>query len=70
MKSYNVSEHRVEWKPFTLFDKSVQDTVEIEFENGEVVICTLDHKWYVEDNGEPKVVKASELHKYEHILTT
>lgn len=70
VKSYNESENRIEWKPFTLFNKGVQETLEIEFANGEVVICTPDHKWYVCDNGETKVVKASELYKYEHILTT
>lgn len=70
VKSFNTSTHRVEWKPFKLFDKGVQETLEIEFENDEVVICTPDHKWYVSDqNGSPIVVKASELHNYMHILT-
>jgi Cdc6-like AAA superfamily ATPase len=70
VKSYNTNLNRVEWKTFSLFDKGFQETVEIEFENGETVVCTLDHKWYVDDNGTTKVVKASELHKYNHILTT
>lgn len=69
VKSFNVELNRVEWKPFKLFDKGVQDTLEIEFQNGEVVVCTPDHKWYVEENGKPVVVKASQLHEYEHILT-
>ena len=70
VKSFNVELQRVEWKSFELFDKGIQDTLEIEFENGEVVICTHDHKWYVEDdNGKIQVVKALELHKYNHILT-
>jgi hypothetical protein len=70
VKSFNVDSQRIEWKPFTLFDKGIQETFEIEFENGEVVVCTPDHKWYVEDlDGNPTVIKASELHKYGHILT-
>jgi len=69
VKSFNTSENRVEWKPFTLFNKGIQETLEIEFENGEVVICTPDHKWYVDDNGTTKIIKASELGDYGHILS-
>lgn len=69
VKSYNVKLARIEWKSFILFNKGVQETLEIEFDNGEVVICTPDHKWYVDDNG-PKVVKASELSNYDHVLFT
>lgn len=70
VKSYNVKKQRVEWKPFDLFDKGTQDTLEIEFETGDVVVCTLDHKWYVEGpDGEPLVVKAKELENYAHILS-
>ena len=69
VKSYNVKNDRIEWKPFTLFDKGIQETLEIEFENGEVVICTPDHKWYVDIDEVATVIKASELHKYTHILT-
>jgi len=70
VKSYNVEMERIEWKPFTLFDKGIQETLEIEFENGEVVLCTPDHKWYVDIDGVPTVVKASELSNYGHILTS
>jgi intein/homing endonuclease len=59
-----------EWKTFKLFDKGSQETLEIEFENGEIVVCTPDHKWYVTGaDGTPQVVKASELLNYDHILT-
>ena len=53
-------------------DKGDREVLEIEFENGEVVICTPNHKWYVEDSstGEPKVVRADELDQCQHILTT
>lgn len=67
VKSFNVKLQRIEWKSFTLFDKGEQETIEIEFDNGEVVICTPDHKWYIEDStGKPIVVKAKELN--DHIL--
>lgn len=69
VKSFNVTTDQVEWKPFELFDKGVQDTLTIEFENGEVVVCTPSHKWYVEINGIPTIVTADELHKHNHILT-
>jgi len=71
VKSFNVAKNRIEWKSFDLFNKGTQETLEIEFENNEVVICTPDHKWYVEDeHGESIVIKASELSRYNHILTT
>ena len=70
VKSFNVDLNRIEWKSFQLFDKGIQDALEIEFANGETVICTADHKWYVEIGGELVVVKASELSDYMHILTT
>jgi hypothetical protein len=70
VKSYNIEEKKVEWLPFTLMDKGIRETLEIEFEDGSVAICTPEHKWFVEDkNGKIIVVKASELYKYNHILT-
>jgi len=70
VKSYNTKRNKVEYRPFYLWDKGIQDVYEIELENGECVICTADHKWYVENStGECIVVKASELHKYNHILS-
>jgi DNA polymerase III delta prime subunit len=72
VKSFSVEHTRIEWRPFELFDKGTQDVMEIEFENGETVVCTPSHKWYVEDSvtGQSIVIKASELYKYEHILTS
>jgi Cdc6-like AAA superfamily ATPase len=70
VKSYNVESNRIEWKPFQLFNKGLRETLEIEFENGETVICTPEHKWYVESaDGTTIVIAASELHEYNHILT-
>lgn len=70
VKSYNTEHSRIEWKSFELFDKGVRETLEIEFENGETVICTPEHKWYVEgDDGTHIVVCADQLYKYNHILT-
>ena len=71
VKSFNVDQNRIEWKPFTLFDKGIQNTIELEFDNGEVVVCTPDHKWYVNDSeGNPIVVKTIDLNNYMHILTS
>jgi len=70
VKSFNVSSNRIEWMPFRLWNKGIQETLEVELENGEVVVCTLDHKWYVEGpDGTPIVVRAKELSKYMHILS-
>ena len=49
VKSYNINKNKIEWRPFTLLDKDIQDVYEVELENGEVVICTESHKWYVLD---------------------
>jgi len=71
VKSYSIDNQRMEWRPFELMDKGDRDVLEIEFENGEVVVCTPNHKWYVEDQstGDIMVVRADELNKYGHILT-
>jgi replication factor C small subunit len=68
VKSLNIETNSVEWKPFYLLDKGIQETIEIEFENGEKVICTPDHKWYIKDEkGEIIVIKASQLEEYMEI---
>jgi len=70
VKSWNVESHQVQWRPFYHWDKGVQDVFEIELDNGEIVVCTEDHKWYVEDTGgEIIVVKTKDLHKYQYILS-
>lgn len=70
VKSYNVSENRTEYKPFELYDKGIrEDVLEIEFEDGNTIICTPEHKWYVEKDGEIEVVRADQLYLYNHILT-
>lgn len=70
VKSYNIDVNQIQWRPFYLWDKGKQPVYEIELENGEVVVCTEDHKWYVEDEfGKVIVVKAKELDKYNHILS-
>jgi Cdc6-like AAA superfamily ATPase len=47
VKSFNFSKHRIEYRPFYKIDKNIQDVYEIEFQNGEIICCTEDHKWYV-----------------------
>lgn len=72
VRSLNIKHNRIEWKPFELTYKGTRiDTIEIEFDNGETVICTPEHKWYVEDpdTGAPIVVRADELGKFNHVLT-
>jgi len=69
VKSWNIKKNKVEWRPFEKMDKGMQDVYEIELSNGEIVVCTGTHKWYVEHNGEPKVVKTTDLPKYNHILS-
>lgn len=70
VKSYNIEEGKIEYRPFYLWDKGEQDVYEIELENDEVVVCTEDHKWYARvDNEEVKVVKTNQLHLYNHILS-
>jgi Cdc6-like AAA superfamily ATPase len=72
VKSYNTQHSKIEWRPFYLWDKGEQECLRIELENGEVVVCTHDHKWYVYDeNNKPFKVKASELlsGKYDYILS-
>lgn len=50
VKTYNFIKERIEWRPFYKLDKGVQDIYEVEFENGEVILCTGSHKWYVKDS--------------------
>jgi len=47
VKTFNFSKNRIEWRPFYKIDKNIQDVYEVEFENGEIVCCTAEHKWYV-----------------------
>lgn len=68
VKSFDVDRGEIVWKSFELFDKGTQNVIEIEFENGNKVICTHDHKWYVQGENGPEVVKASEL--TDHILSS
>lgn len=68
VKTFNIQTNTIEWQPFKLFDKGMQDIWEMELENGEIVRCTGDHKWFVDDSG-IKVVKTYELHNYNYILS-
>lgn len=70
VKSFNIETNNIEWQPFYLWDKGEQDIWEIELENGELVKCTKDHKWFVYDSNENViVVKTSELENYNYILS-
>jgi DNA polymerase III delta prime subunit len=72
VKSFNVKDGIIEWRPFELWDKGEQDVVRIELENGENVVCTLEHKWYVlNEAGNVIRVKTQELldGNYDYILS-
>ena len=49
VRSFNFNTNRVEWMPFLLMDKGVREVYSIQLDNGETVICTGTHKWYVKD---------------------
>ncbi len=71
VKSLNLNGENIEWKPFVLHDKGIRNVIEIEFENGEIIQCTAEHKWYVEDaNGNPIKMKTGDIikNKIENIL--
>jgi DNA polymerase III delta prime subunit len=56
VKSFNIKTSNIEWRPFILWDKGEQECVKMELDNGEVVVCTYDHKWYVYDDN-MKIIK-------------
>lgn len=49
VKSLNIEKNIIEWRPFKLWDVGKRELIEIELENGEVVLCTEEHKWYVQN---------------------
>jgi len=72
VKSSNLNGENIEWKPFVLHDKGMHNIIEVEFENGDVIQCTEEHKWYVEDaNGNPIKMKTGDIfkNKIENILS-
>jgi len=70
VKSWNVDKSEIQWRPFYHWNIGVRDVYEIELENGEIVVCTEEHKWYVLDkNDNMIVVKTKDLHKYNYILS-
>jgi adenylate kinase family enzyme len=73
VKSLNIDQNRIEWRPFYLINQGEKEVYEIEFNNGEVVICTDTHKWYVKDDND-KIIRVKTIDlirgKYNSILTT
>lgn len=51
VKTYNIGADKIEWRPFNHACQGDREVYEIEFENGEKIICTDNHKWYVNING-------------------
>lgn len=70
VKSWNLEKELWQYRPFYLVDNGEQEVYEISLENGEIVMCTNTHKWYVmNENNEIVVVKTEDLHKFNHILS-
>ena len=54
VKTYNMCTDSIEWRSFNHGYQGEREVYEVEFENGEKIICTDNHKWYVKgDNGLP-----------------
>ena len=47
VKTYNVATDTIEWRHFNHACQGEREVYELEFENGEKIICTDNHKWYV-----------------------
>lgn len=71
IKSFNMKSNRVEYMPFTLINSGQRtDIYEVELETGEIIKCTANHKWFVENhNREIIVVKTEQLNDYMHIIS-
>ena len=70
VKSFNIKTNQVEWQPFYLWNKGDHEIWEIELENGELVKCTAEHKWFVYDtDSNIIVVTTKDLEKYNYILS-
>jgi hypothetical protein len=70
VKSFNEDTKDIQWMPFELFYKGEQECYELEFENGEKIICTESHKWYLDDNGgNPIVVTTKDIIERGYILS-
>lgn len=68
--SYNIETNSVEYQPFDLKDVGQRRIYKIELENGEIIECSENHKWYVyNDKNELIVVNASELNNFDHIVS-
>jgi hypothetical protein len=51
VKSFSLKFNRTEYRPFEKEYKGVRDVYELQLSNGETVVCTDTHKWYVNING-------------------
>lgn len=67
VKSYDITTDTIEYLPFVFMEKEERELFEIEFENGEVVRCTGNHKWFTNDE-EGKVIETTtdELYKMDN----
>jgi len=61
VKTYNVATDTIEWRPFNHACQGEREVYEIEFENGEKIICTDTHKWYVHIDGKIERKKLKDI---------
>lgn len=72
VKSLNIETNEIQYRPFDLHNIGQSNVYEMELENGEKIICTDTHKWYVEDfDGNLILAKTEDIitGKYTYILT-
>lgn len=68
--SFNIDTNIEEISDFKKKNNGLRKIFKIELENGQIIECTGNHKWYVQNsNGEIEVVMTIDLHKYNHILS-
>jgi DNA polymerase III delta prime subunit len=49
VRSCSLVDGNIEYRPFYLIDKGIQDVYEVTFANNQKIVCTGSHKWYVSD---------------------
>ena len=68
--SYDIINNKEEYQPFKLKNNGDREIIKIHLENGEIIECTSNHKWFVYDNNDNiKVVTTDELYKYNHVIS-
>jgi len=72
VKSYDIKNNQIVWRPFDLIDQGHQDVYKVLLDNGEAVVCTENHKWYVPGpDNTPVIMKLKDIisNNIQHILS-